>query len=121
MKLGDSAILKSKKKRIPVTVMHDHTQDDPPFPAVTIRKGEKKEEYIVGRHEIISPEELASEMAAHLQNQKDSVADVVAAFEAGNISYMAIAKHLGKQLCEILSRVRKAERLGLVKVVKEAK
>lgn len=118
MKLGDWAILKAKKKRIEVEIMHDHSMDDPPFPAVTIRKDGRKEECIVGRNELISYEELEAEKQAALQKEKDSVADVVTAFEAGNISYMAIAKHLGKQLCEVLSRVRKAERLGLVKVVK---
>lgn len=125
MKRGEHAILKSGKRRVEITVLHDHSVDDPPFPAVTILKGEKKESYIVGTSEIMTYEEEAAEEAAvelaKFEAAKESVKDVVAAFEAGNISVMAIAKHMGKQMCEVLSRARKAERLGLIKLVKEAK
>lgn len=124
MKRGKLAILKHAKKRIEVTIVHDHSIDDPPFPAVTITKVGKLE-YIVGKNELMSFEELEAEQKAaelvKLEAAKESVKDVVAAFEAGNISVMAIAKHMGKQMCEVLSRARKAERLGLIKLVKEAK
>lgn len=125
MKRGKNAILKNGKKRLGVTIVHDHSIDDPPYPAVTIRKGERGEEYIVGKNELMTYEELEAEEdakeLAKLEVAKESVKDIVAAFEAGNISVMAIAKHMGKQMCEVLSRARKAERLGLIKLVKEAK
>lgn len=118
MKLGDKALLIRGKKRTQVKVMHDHTQDDPPFPAVTIKMGEKPGEWIVGRHELLSPEEIKAEEDAHRKRAEDSLQDIVNAFNAGNISVIAIARHLNKQVCEVVSRARKAERMGLIKLVK---
>lgn len=121
MKRGAIALMKRSKRRVKVIVVHDHTEDDPPFPAVTVRKGESGDEWIVGRNELLSPEEQEAERQDKRKHAEESVADVVAAFQAGNISVMAIARHMGKQMCEVLSRAKKAERMGLIKLVKEAK
>lgn len=116
-------MLKHGDKRIEATVIHDYSLDDPPYPAVRIYKtGRGKEEYLVGRSELLSKKEYEQEQEAEekaiLEEFRVAYADIIGAFEAGNISVMAIAKHLKKQHCEVLSRCRKAERLGFIKLVK---
>lgn len=119
MKRGDKVQLKRGKTRKWCEVVHDHSIDDPPFPAVTVDYNSAN--WIVGTHEIVSAEEIEAERAAKRQEQEDSVADIVREFKAGNDTMRKLAVALNKQMIDILSRVRKAQRLGLIKLVKESK
>jgi len=119
MKRGDMVLLKRSKRRISCEVIHDHSADDPPFPAVTIKNNGSN--WIVGTHELLSAEDIEAERVAKRQLQEDSVADIVNAFKAGNHSIRKISLALNKQMVDVLSRARKAQRLGLITLVKESK
>lgn len=114
MKHGDKVILKRGKKRYSCTVVSDHTAL---FPAITINRG--GDEWIVGVNEIVSPEEIRAEEEAKKAAEAATVADVVNAFNAGCHTIRTIADSLGKQMIDVLSRCRKAERLGLIKMEKQ--
>lgn len=119
MKRGDHVLLKRGKKRKSVEVIHDHSADNPPFPALTIKNNGS--EWIVGIHEIVTKEELEAERAAEKARQAEALADIVTAYAKGNDTIRAIASSLGKQMVDVLSKARKAERLGLIKLRRESK
>lgn len=118
MERNQQVILKRGKHRTLCTVVHDHSLDTPPFPAVTVKKG--SDEWIVGVKELMSPAAIRQELSAEFL-ATDRAKEVVAAFEAGNITVRAIANHLKKQMIDVLSTARKCERLGIIKLVKEVK
>lgn len=111
MKPGDRVILKRKKKRYPAIILSDHTAT---FPAVTIEV--RGDAWIVGIDEILTPEQLKQEQAEAKAKEESTVKDVVDAFKAGHVTFRAIANALGKQMVDVLSRCRKAERMGLIKL-----
>ncbi len=110
-------MLKRGKTRKSCEVIHDHSVDEPAFPAVTIKNNGS--EWVVGIHEIITPEEIEEERKAKLQLAADSVADIVRVYNEGNHTVRSIALALNKQMIDVLSRAKKAERLGLIKLRKE--
>ncbi len=111
MKRGDFCFFKKGRKRYWVEVVSDHT---PTFPAVTVLRGE--EEWIVGINDLVTAEEIKVEEQAKRVLAEQSVADIVEAFKAGNDTFGSIARFIGFSQVQILSRARKAERLGLIKL-----
>jgi hypothetical protein len=57
MQRGDIVKVRRGSKIIAYEVIRDHSVDDPPFPAVTLKSGPKGE-MIVGLDEILTKEEL---------------------------------------------------------------
>ncbi len=110
-------MLKRGKARKSCEVIHDHSIDEPAFPAVTIKHNGS--EWVVGLNEIVTTEELEEERKAKIQLAADSVADVVRVYNEGNETIRKIALALNKQMIDVLSRAKKAERLGLIKLRKE--
>lgn len=104
-------LLQRGKKRYPATVISDHTAT---FPAVTVEV--RGDPWIVGINEIITPEQAKKEQEEVRAKEEASVKDVVDSFKAGHVTFRAIADALGKQMVDVLSKCRKAERLGLIKV-----
>jgi hypothetical protein len=93
-------------------VRHDHSIDDPPFPAVTIEKG--GEEWIVGLKELVPP--VANDEGLRAEYMKCKlVPEIVAAYDSGCLTVREIAVKLGVQMIDVLSRYRKAKKLGLLK------
>lgn len=117
MKRGDRILLKRGRTRTSCAVIHDHSVDEPGFPAVTIKHNGS--EWLVGLNEIVTAEEIEAERKAKLQAAADSVADIVRVFSEGNDTIRKISLALNKQMIDVLSRAKKAERLGLIKLRKE--
>ena len=114
MKHGDKVLLKRGKKRYDCTVVSDHTAL---FPAVTVNRG--GDEWIVGINEIMTPDEIKAEEEAKMAAEAETVKDVVDAFKSGHNTIRAIADSLGKQMIDVLSRCRKAQRMGLITLEKQ--
>lgn len=104
-------LLQRGKKRYPATVISDHTAT---FPAVTVEV--RGDPWIVGINEIVTQDQINQEAASERAKEESTVKDVVDAFKAGHVTFRAIADALGKQMVDVLSKCRKAERLGLIKV-----
>lgn len=112
---GTPALLVRGKKRHEVIIVTDHH----PFPAVTVKY--RKEDWIVGRNELLSTEQIERERQEELQRQRESMKDLIEAFTAGHKNVRAIATYLGCQMVDVLSRCRKAERLGFIALEKSKK
>jgi hypothetical protein len=69
MKRGDIVKVWRGKRAVAYEVIRDHSIDDPPFPAVTLKAGPKGE-MIVGLNEILTKEELEAEMNKETNAQK---------------------------------------------------
>lgn len=114
MKHGDKVYLKRRSRRYLVEVVSDHTAT---FPAVTVKRGQ--DEWIVGINELVTTEQIQmEEHTKHLQDL-DSVQDIVNAYNLGYQTFGSIARFLNIQQVKILSRCRKAERMGLIKLKRE--
>lgn len=104
-------LLQRGKKRYQVKVISDHTAT---FPAITVEH--RGDPWIVGINEIVTQDQINQEAASERAKEESTVKDVVDAFKAGHVTFRAIADALGKQMVDVLSKCRKAERLGLIKV-----
>lgn len=113
MKHGDTVLLKRGKKRYSCTVVSDHTAT---FPAVTVLRG--KDEWVVGINELLTKEDIERERAEKRRKDEESVQRVVDMFKQGRTTMRAIAEGLGKQMVDVLSQCRKAQRLGLIQLTK---
>lgn len=111
MKRGEAVFLKRGKKRYPCEVVHDHSLDDPPFPAVTVKRG--ADEWIVGKHELTTPMATENELRNEFKQTK-LVPEMLAAYAEGATTVRDIATKLGVQMIDVLSKFRKARRLGLL-------
>lgn len=111
MKHGDMCLLKRGRRKYWVKVLSDHTAT---FAAITVQHGE--EEWIVGINDLVTTEEVKAEEDAKRAKAVESVQDIVEAFNAGHHGFGAMARAMNSTQVKILSRVRKAERLGLIKM-----
>jgi len=108
---GDYVTVIRGKRRYPCKVLSDHTDT---YPAITVEKN--GEPWIVGTQDILTAEEILQEKKEKLEKEIASVQDIVDAYIAGNHDMPAIARFLHLKQVQILSRCRKAERLGLIKL-----
>lgn len=111
MKRGETVFLKRGNRRYQCEVIHDHSLDDPPFPAVTVKRGQ--DEWIVGTHELTTPVATDNELREEFKQSK-LVPEILAAYEGGAKTVRDIATKLGVQMIDVLSKFRKAQRLGLL-------
>jgi hypothetical protein len=111
MERGETVLLKRGKKRYQCEVIHDHSMDDPPFPAVTVKRG--RDEWIVGAGELTTPLATESQLREEFKQSK-LVPEILAAYEGGAKTLLEIATKLGVQACYVVSKFRKAQRLGLL-------
>ncbi len=108
---GDYVTVIRGKRRYPCKVLSDHTDT---YPAITVEKN--GEPWIVGTQDILTAEEILREQKEKHDQEIASVQDIVDAYIAGNHDMPAIARFLHLKQVQILSRCRKAERLGLIKL-----
>lgn len=117
MKKGDYYTLKRGKKNRHVEILHDHSQDDPPFPAVTVRY--RSEEWIVGVNELSKVKNKEEEFQEKVQEflASKNVPEMLEAISVGNGKVRDIAEHMGVQMIDIVSKFRKAIRLGVIREI----
>lgn len=117
MKRGQWYILKRGKRRHSVEILHDHSKDDPPFPAVTVRY--RSEQWIVGVSELTNPADPKEEERKKLHEFLCSkhVSGIIEAISNGMKTVREIAEYMDVQMIDILSKFKKAKRLGIINEV----
>jgi len=120
MRRGEKAMFISEHgRRTKVEVVHDHSVDPEPFPAVTIIKC--GEECIVGRKELMSKEDLSEERKQKEAEELAKLEEIVSAYKQGHHTLRDMANHINVQMADILSKALKAERMGLIKMERTGK
>jgi hypothetical protein len=111
MNKGDEVFLKRGKKLQRCVVICDYSKGDPPFPAVRVYCG--GDEWIVGKHEL-SHFSTEHDRIIHEFLKSNNAKAIVDAYAGGAKTVRAIAEKLGLQMIDVLSKFRKAKRLGLL-------
>jgi hypothetical protein len=110
-KHGEYVTVIRGRRRYSCKVLSDHTDS---YPAITVERN--GEPWIVGTQDILTAEEILRETKEKHDKEVAKVQDIVDAYLAGNHTMGDIARFLKTKQVQILSRCRKAERLGLIKL-----